>query len=130
MCVNKRTWSSRLFILGYSKCTCKKKCRRGDKMSWNSACVLQFEELCTIQNFMMVAFLYVLSIYAKQNQHYTMHIMLSVHVSFKVQSRDIIIRHFVTSPFKTVHFQIFCKNYYDEVNVCIFFINFTRMKSN
>ena len=23
---------------------------------------------------------------------------------------------FVTSPFKTVHFQIFCKNYYDEVN--------------
>ena len=29
--------------------------------------------------------------------------------AFKVQSRDIIIRLFVTSPFKTVHFQIFCK---------------------
>ena len=27
---------------------------------------------------------------------------------------------FVTSPFKTMHFQIFCKNYYDEVNECIF----------
>ena len=23
---------------------------------------------------------------------------------------------FVTSPFKTVHLQIFCKNYYEEVN--------------
>ena len=35
---------------------------------------------------------------------------------------------FVTSPFKTVHFQIFCKNYYDEVNECIF-TKLTRMKS-
>ena len=72
----------------------------------------------------MVAFLYVVNIYAIQNQHYTMHIMLSVHgpgrQKQKVQSWDIIIRHFVTSPFKTVHFQIFCKNYYDEVNGCIF----------
>ena len=32
-----------------------------------------------IQNCVMVAFLYVVSIYAIQNQHYTMHIMLSVH---------------------------------------------------
>ena len=30
--------------------------------------------------------------------------------TFKVQSRDIIIRHFVTSSFKTVHFQIFLQN--------------------
>ena len=35
---------------------------------------------------------------------------------------------FVTSPFKTVHFQIFCKNYYDEVYGCIF-TKLTRMKS-
>ena len=35
---------------------------------------------------------------------------------------------FVTSPFKTVHFQIFCKYYYDEVNGCIF-TKLTRMKS-
>ena len=48
--------------------------------------------------------------------------------SFKVQSGDLIIRDFVTSPFKTVHFQIFCKNYYDEVNGCIF-TKLTRMKS-
>ena len=32
-----------------------------------------------IQNRVMVAFLYVVSIYAIQNQHCTMHIMLSVH---------------------------------------------------
>ena len=30
-----------------------------------------------IQNCVMVAFLYVVSIYAIQNEHYTMHIMLS-----------------------------------------------------
>ena len=35
---------------------------------------------------------------------------------------------FVTSPFKTVHFQIFCKIYYDEVNWRIF-TKLTRMKS-
>ena len=35
---------------------------------------------------------------------------------------------FVTSPFKTVHFQIFCKNYYDEVKECVF-TKLTRMKS-
>ena len=35
---------------------------------------------------------------------------------------------FVKSPFKTVHFQIFCKNYYDEVNESIF-TKLTRMKS-
>ena len=46
----------------------------------------------------------------------------------KVQSRYIIFRHFVTSPFKTVHFQIFCKNYYDEVNGCIY-TKLTWMKS-
>ena len=33
-----------------------------------------------IQNCVMVAFLYVVSIYAIQNQHYTMHIMLHVSV--------------------------------------------------
>ena len=48
--------------------------------------------------------------------------------AFNVQSRDIIFRPFVKSPFKTVHFQIFCKNYYDEVNWCIF-TKITRMKS-
>ena len=55
---------------------------------------------------MMVASLYLLSIYAIQDQHYTMHILLSVHVPGRVQSRDIII---VSSPFKTAHFQIFSK---------------------
>ena len=73
-----------------------------------------------IQNCMMVAFLYVLSIYAIQNQHYTMHACTRTLKAFKVQSRDISIRLLVTSPFKTVHFQIFCKNYYNEVNGCIF----------
>ena len=33
-----------------------------------------------IKNCVMVAFLYVVSIYAIQNQHYTMHIMLNVSV--------------------------------------------------
>ena len=36
---------------------------------------------------------------------------------------------FVTSTFNTVHFQIFCKKYYDEVNKCIF-TKLTLMKSN
>ena len=63
-----------------------------------------------IQNCVMVAFLYVPIICAIQSQHYTMHIMLSVHVPGRVQSQDIII---VTSPFKTVHFQNFFKNNYD-----------------
>ena len=63
-----------------------------------------------IQNCMMVAFLYVLSIYAIQNQHYTMHACIRTSKAFKVQSRDIMIRLLLTSPFKTVHFQIFCKN--------------------
>ena len=62
-----------------------------------------------IQNCMMVAFLYVLSIYAIQNQHYTMHECTRTTKAFTVQSRDIIIRLLVTSPFKTVHFQIFAK---------------------
>ena len=67
-----------------------------------------------IQKCVMVAFLYVVSVYAIQNQHYTMHIMLKrawtrTPKVFNVQSRDIIIRQFVTSPFKTVHFQIFAK---------------------
>ena len=35
---------------------------------------------------------------------------------------------FVTSPFKTVHFQIFCKNYYDEANGCIFYKTYTDEK--
>ena len=59
-----------------------------------------------------VAFLYVLSIYAIQNQHYTMHACARTSKAFKVQSRDII-RLLVTSPFKTVHFQLllfFSKN--------------------
>ena len=81
-----------------------------------------------IQNCMMVAFLYVMSIYAIQNQHYTMFACTRMSKAFKVQSQDIIIGHFVTSPFKTVHFQIFCKNYCDEVNGCIF-TKLTRMKS-
>ena len=69
-----------------------------------------------------------LSIYAIQNQHYTVLACTKTSRAFKVQSRDMIIRHFVTSPFKTVHLQIFCKNYYDEVNGCIF-TKITRMKS-
>ena len=81
-----------------------------------------------IQNCMMVAFLYVLSIYAIQNQHYTMHVCTRTSKAFKVQSRDIIIGHFVMSQFKTVHFQIFFKNYYVEVNGCIF-TKLTRIKS-
>ena len=60
-----------------------------------------------IQNYMMVAFLYVLSTYAIQNQHYTMHACTRASKAFKVQSRDIIIRLLVASPFKTVYFQIF-----------------------
>ena len=60
-------------------------------------------------NCMMVAFLYVLSIYAIQNQHYTMDACTRTSKAFKVQSRDIIIRILVTSPFKTVHFQNFAK---------------------
>ena len=32
-----------------------------------------------------------------------------------IQSRDIIIHHFVTSPFKIVHFQIYCKKFHDKV---------------
>ena len=60
-----------------------------------------------IQNCMMVAFLYVLSIYAIQIQHYTMHECTRTTKAFTVQSRDIIIRLLVTSPFKTVHFQVF-----------------------
>ena len=35
---------------------------------------------------------------------------------------------FVTSPFKAVHFQIFCKNYKDEVYGCIF-TKLTQIKS-
>ena len=31
----------------------------------------------------------------------------------------------MTPPFKTVHFQIFCKNYYDEVNGCFFYKLYT-----
>ena len=81
-----------------------------------------------IQNCIMVAFLYVLSIHAIQNQHYTMHACTRTLNAFKVQSMDIIIRLLVTPLFKTVHFQIFCKNYYDEVNGCIF-TKLTRMKS-
>ena len=46
-----------------------------------------------IQNCVMVAFLYVVSIYAIQNQHYTMHMMDQGAKTFKVQSLDIIIRH-------------------------------------
>ena len=47
-----------------------------------------------IQNCMMVAFLYVVSIYAIQNQHYTMHIMLQrawtrTPEACKIQSWDI-----------------------------------------
>ena len=34
----------------------------------------------------------------------------------------------MTSPFKTVHFQIFCKKYYDEVNGCIFKKTYTDEK--
>ena len=56
-----------------------------------------------------------------------MHACTRTSIAFKVQSRDIIIRLLVTSPFRTVHFQIFCKNYYDEVNGCIF-TKLTRMK--
>ena len=33
-----------------------------------------------------------------------------------LQSRDIIICHFVMLPIKTVHFQMFGKNYHDQVN--------------
>ena len=74
-----------------------------------------------IQYCVMVAFLYLMSINAMQNQHYTMHnAKACMYQDAKLQSRDIIFRHFVTSPFKTVHFQVFCKNYYDEVNGCIF----------
>ena len=62
-----------------------------------------------IQKCIMVAFLYVLSIYAIQNQHYTMHACTRTSKAFKVQSRDIIICLLVTSAFKTVHFQIFAK---------------------
>ena len=43
---------------------------------------------------------YVLSIYAIQNQHTTMHACTRTPKAFKVQSRDIIIRLLVTSPFK------------------------------
>ena len=78
-----------------------------------------------IRNCMMAVFLYVLSIYAIQNQHYTMHTCNRTSKAFKVQSRDIIIRLLVMSLFKTVHIQIFCKKYYDEVNGCIF-TKFTR----
>ena len=60
-----------------------------------------------IQNCMMVAFLYVLGIYAIQNQHYTLHACTRTSKAFKVQSRDITICLLMTSPFKTVHFQIF-----------------------
>ena len=60
-------------------------------------------------NCMMVAFLYVLSIYAIQYQHYTMDACTRTSKAFKVQSRDIIIRLLATSPFKTVHFQNFAK---------------------
>ena len=49
-----------------------------------------------IQNCMIVAFLYVLSIYAIQNEHNTMHACTRTSKAFKVQSRDIIVRHFVT----------------------------------
>ena len=36
-----------------------------------------------------------------------------IHVldPIKLQSWDIIVHHLATSPFKTVHFQTFCKNY-------------------
>ena len=81
-----------------------------------------------IQNCMVAAFLSVMRINAIQNQHFTMHACTRTSKAFKVQSRDIIIRHFVASPFKTVCFQIFCKNYYGEVNGCIF-TKLTRMKS-
>ena len=46
-----------------------------------------------IQNCMIVAFLY---IYAIQNENYTMHACTRTPKAFKVQSRDIIVRHFVT----------------------------------
>ena len=75
-----------------------------------------------IQNCMMVAFLYVLSIYAIQNQHYTMHECTRTSKAFTV-----IVRQLVTSTFKTVNFQVL-QNYYDEVNGCIF-TKLTRMKS-
>ena len=68
------------------------------------------------------------SLWQYNNQHYTMHACTRTSKAYKVQSPDIIIRHFVTSPFKTVLFQIFCKNYYDEVNGCIF-TKLTQMKS-
>ena len=42
----------------------------------------------------------------------------SSELKIEVQSQDIIMRHFVTLPFKTEHFQIFCKNYHDKVNGC------------
>ena len=63
-----------------------------------------------------------------RNTNYTMHACTRTSEAFKVQSRDIIIRLLVTSSFKTVHFQLFCKNYYDEVNGCIF-TKLTQIKS-
>ena len=36
----------------------------------------------------------------------------------------IIVRHLVTSPFKTMHFQIVYKNHDDQVNLC----HFTKLK--
>ena len=45
------------------------------------------------------------------------------HTPTYIQSQDIIICHFVTLPFITVHFQIFCKNYHDKL------IETTGMKS-
>ena len=72
-----------------------------------SACALQFEELCKLFKiaWWFTAFLYVLSIYA--NTKSAMHACTRTSKAFKVQLQDIIIRHFVTSSFKTVHLQIF-----------------------
>ena len=76
-------------------------------------------------NCMMVAFLYVLSIYAIQNQHYTMHASTKTSKVLKYSHGIQLFAYFVTSPFKTVHFQIF---FLEKLLGCIF-TKLTRMKS-
>ena len=56
------------------------------------------------------------------------HVYINVPCSEDLTRNTLPGQTFVTSPFKTVHLQIFCKNYYDEVNECIFTKD-TRMKS-
>ena len=56
------------------------------------------------------------------------HMYIHVPRSDDLARNTLPVHTFVTSPFKAVHFQMHCKNYYDEVNGCIF-TKLTLMKS-